>query len=74
VFPKGTGSDNDPRELRDVTQTEFESSLDFLYDGCVLHLTEFFLTLQYVFRMHNETTPSLAALDIAVSLSRLDLR
>ena len=69
AFPKGTSSDNDPIELQDVTQTEFESLLDFLYDGCVLHLTDFFECYKFVFRMHNETTPSLAAWTSLLSIS-----
>jgi len=33
VFPTGTGSNYDPIELLGVTRIEFESLLDFLYDG-----------------------------------------
>jgi hypothetical protein len=74
MFPIGTAS-NHPIELPGVTSIEFESLLDFLYEGCVPASIKLSGCAYLSFRMHNEKALPLPAWFSLLSVStRYDMK
>ena len=72
IFPKSTGPKDDPVELPGVTRAEFESLLNFFYDGCVPYKkpsVSLAHLLCVVPRMHNETTRPLLFWTLLLSIA-----